>query len=193
MMSNRHQCHNPSLCVTCADHADRHQRHTPLEGVTIVTLVDKVPMPSFYSGGRAAGGGYAFALCKFTLSSTAKPCAKQNTNNRAYKAYQTRYQCGSTSEQLGCFEFAAVEFHLCTRNRYCCPPIAKRIRAQRINSKISIRPLCQKLVELSRCIELFGNRFFAKCVKIIIVVHKNVLGINPHNLEHWFVFAKNVA
>jgi hypothetical protein len=63
MMCNRHQCHNPSLCVTCADHADRHQRHTPLEGVTIVTLVDKVPMPSFYCGGRGAGGDYAFALC----------------------------------------------------------------------------------------------------------------------------------
>jgi hypothetical protein len=30
--------------------------------VTIVTLVDKVPMPSFYCGGRGAGAGYAFAL-----------------------------------------------------------------------------------------------------------------------------------
>lgn len=36
----RHKCHKPSLCVTCAGQFDRHERHTPLGGVTIVTLAD---------------------------------------------------------------------------------------------------------------------------------------------------------
>jgi hypothetical protein len=48
----------PSLCVTCADQHYRDERDTPLGGVTVVTLVDMVPMPSFYSGGRGAGGGF---------------------------------------------------------------------------------------------------------------------------------------
>jgi len=67
MMSNRHNRHKPSLCVTSADQSSRHQRHTPLGGVTIVTLValmiDLVPMPPFSFGGRVAVWGYAFALC----------------------------------------------------------------------------------------------------------------------------------
>jgi hypothetical protein len=90
-MCNRHQCHNPSLCVTCADHADRHQRHTPLEGVTIVTLVDKVPMPSFYCGGRGAGAGYAFALCLKTIPITC-PCKAHRLDTAEITTEQaTRY------------------------------------------------------------------------------------------------------
>jgi hypothetical protein len=85
-MCNRHQCHNPSLCVTCADHADRHQRHTPLEGVTIVTLVDKVSMHSFYCGWRCAGGGYAFALCSSRLTKIiaegSNECRSTNSKNQ---------------------------------------------------------------------------------------------------------------
>lgn len=52
---NRHTRHNPSLCVTCAGQTYRHKRHTPLEGVTTVTLTDLVPMPPFMSGGRTGG------------------------------------------------------------------------------------------------------------------------------------------
>jgi hypothetical protein len=52
----------PSPCVTCADQHCRDERDTPLGGVTVVTLVDVVPMPPFPFGGRGAGGGYAFAL-----------------------------------------------------------------------------------------------------------------------------------
>jgi hypothetical protein len=48
----------PSLCVTCADQYCRDERDTPLGGVTVVTLVDKVPMPSFWTGGHSAGLGF---------------------------------------------------------------------------------------------------------------------------------------
>lgn len=37
-MPNRHKRHSPSQCVTSGGHIYRHERHTPLEGVTIVTV-----------------------------------------------------------------------------------------------------------------------------------------------------------
>jgi len=39
-MSNRHKRHSLSQCVTSAGQYDRHKRHTPLWGVTGVTLED---------------------------------------------------------------------------------------------------------------------------------------------------------
>lgn len=39
MRINRHKRHNPSPCVTRAGQFCRHERHTPLKGVTCVTLV----------------------------------------------------------------------------------------------------------------------------------------------------------
>jgi len=48
----------PSPCVTCADQHCRDERDTPLGGVTVVTLVEMVPMPLFLSGGRGAGGAF---------------------------------------------------------------------------------------------------------------------------------------
>lgn len=47
----------PSQCVTCADQHCRDKRDTPLGGVTVVTLVDMVPMPLFWIGGGVAGLG----------------------------------------------------------------------------------------------------------------------------------------
>ena len=38
MMTNRHNRHSPSQCVTCAGQNDRHKRHTTLGSVTGVTL-----------------------------------------------------------------------------------------------------------------------------------------------------------
>jgi hypothetical protein len=64
MMTNRHERHNPSLCVTCADHSERHKRHTPLGGVTTVTVVDMVPMPPFNSGYGTGVGTVSFSLPK---------------------------------------------------------------------------------------------------------------------------------
>jgi hypothetical protein len=63
-MSNRHNRHKPSLCVTCVDHSERHKRHTPLEGVTTVTVVDLVPMPLFDSGAVTVILTLAFSLPK---------------------------------------------------------------------------------------------------------------------------------
>jgi hypothetical protein len=63
-MSNRHNRHKPSLCVTCADHSERHKRHTPLGGVTTVTVVDKVPMVTLYSGPVTVVSTLAFSLPK---------------------------------------------------------------------------------------------------------------------------------
>jgi hypothetical protein len=60
----------PSPCVTCADQHCRDERDTPLGGVTVVTLVDMVPMPLFSFVGGVAGGGYAFALCRSGLKIT---------------------------------------------------------------------------------------------------------------------------
>lgn len=39
----RHIRHKPSQCVTCAGQCCRHIRHTPLGGVTIVTLAGALP------------------------------------------------------------------------------------------------------------------------------------------------------
>jgi hypothetical protein len=84
-MGNRHKRHKPSLCVACADHSERHKRHTPLGGVTTVTVVDMVPMPLFLSAGGVAGGGYAFALCNLT----AKVFIYHRTYNRSgYGSYR---------------------------------------------------------------------------------------------------------
>jgi hypothetical protein len=47
MMIDSHQRHSLSQCVTCAGQPCRHQRHTPLGGVTIVTLFELVPMSPF--------------------------------------------------------------------------------------------------------------------------------------------------
>lgn len=53
-MNNRHKRHSSSLCVTSAGQYYRHVRHTPLGGVTVVTLArvvaDLVPMSRFLSG-----------------------------------------------------------------------------------------------------------------------------------------------
>ena len=48
----------PSLCVTCADQHCRDERDTPLGGVTVVTLVDVVPMPPFRLAGGTAGRAF---------------------------------------------------------------------------------------------------------------------------------------
>lgn len=61
---NRHTRHNPSLCVTCAGQTYRHKRHTPLEGVTTVTLTDLVPMPPFNSGCGTDDPTVSFSLPK---------------------------------------------------------------------------------------------------------------------------------
>lgn len=42
MTFDRHKRHSPSLCVTCACQYLRHIRHTPLGGVTMVTLANLV-------------------------------------------------------------------------------------------------------------------------------------------------------
>ena len=39
-MTNRHKRHSPSQCVTSSGQKYRHQRHTPLGGVTLVTLAE---------------------------------------------------------------------------------------------------------------------------------------------------------
>jgi hypothetical protein len=38
--ANRHRRYKPSQCVTRAGQHNRHQRHTPLGGVTVVTLAE---------------------------------------------------------------------------------------------------------------------------------------------------------
>jgi len=60
----RHTRHNPSLCVTCAGQTYRHKRHTPLEGVTTVTLTELVPMPPFQGMGGTDDGTLSFSLPK---------------------------------------------------------------------------------------------------------------------------------
>ncbi|GAW36622.1 hypothetical protein RA2_03695 [Roseovarius sp. A-2] len=59
MMTNRHNRHSPSQCVTCAGQNDRHKRHTTLGSVTGVTLAKMaagmVPMPLFLSGQETGG------------------------------------------------------------------------------------------------------------------------------------------
>ena len=58
-MTNRHNRHSPSQCVTCAGQNDRHKRHTTLGSVTGVTLAtmaaEVVPMPLFLSGPETGG------------------------------------------------------------------------------------------------------------------------------------------
>lgn len=49
-MIDRHERHSLSQCVTCADQINRHERHTPLGGVTIVTLVALSQFPITPSG-----------------------------------------------------------------------------------------------------------------------------------------------
>lgn len=65
-MSNprRHHRHNPSLCVTCAGQTYRHKRHTPLEGVTSVTLTDLVPISPIKSWPLTGGVTVSFSLPK---------------------------------------------------------------------------------------------------------------------------------
>lgn len=49
----RHKRHMPSLCVTCAGQSDRHERHTPLGGVTSVTLARVQELPSWKGHGSS--------------------------------------------------------------------------------------------------------------------------------------------
>jgi hypothetical protein len=71
----RHNRHKASQCVTCAGQFCRHERHTPLGGVTIVTLAkggattenpafDLVPMPPFANGCVTARLTVPFSLPK---------------------------------------------------------------------------------------------------------------------------------
>ena len=48
----------PSPCVTCAGQHCRDERDTPLGGVTIVTLVEVVPMPPLEKGQGVGGLGF---------------------------------------------------------------------------------------------------------------------------------------
>ena len=59
-----HKRHTSSQCVTCDDQSYRHKRHTPLGGVTDVTLVDLVPMAPNETGVGTGGGTSSFSLPK---------------------------------------------------------------------------------------------------------------------------------
>lgn len=62
MMTNRHKRHSASQCVTSSGQKYRHQRHTPLGGVTLVTL----------AGVEARLAGVPTTM---PLNVEAKPCA----------------------------------------------------------------------------------------------------------------------
>ena len=51
----------PSLRVKCADQCCHNELDTPLVGVTVVTLVDMVPMPPLKSGTGTNDGTVSFA------------------------------------------------------------------------------------------------------------------------------------
>jgi len=57
-MIERNERNTCELFVTCSDLSERNERNTPLGGVTIVRVVDMVPMPRLLAGGHSAGGSF---------------------------------------------------------------------------------------------------------------------------------------
>jgi hypothetical protein len=110
----------PSPCVTCADQHCRDERDTPLGGVTVVTLVDVVPMPLFLSAVGTAGGGYAFALCIETERSTNpkivhQDCTKKGTKKGTKNPYYSRVDPCGFGKTLGLLKCASLKLHFCKR------------------------------------------------------------------------------
>lgn len=66
MTSDRHKRYSPSLCATCAGHYSRHKRHTPLGGVTDVTVARVIRCCGTESvdRGRANGDGSRSPCCQ---------------------------------------------------------------------------------------------------------------------------------
>ena len=61
---DRNECNNSEQCVTCSDPTERNERNTPLGGVTLVTVVDLVPMAPFQSMGGTGIMTVLFSLPK---------------------------------------------------------------------------------------------------------------------------------
>lgn len=117
MMANRHERYRTSQCVTSAGHIYRHERHTPLRGVTIVTMArvaaDLAEVPPTMLGGNSVTPGPRLG--------TPPPCPRRSTGGDTYpllpRALHTLLSVGRTVKP---WVVAGAAVHRSTLLRQLC-------------------------------------------------------------------------